>query len=484
MSQESNLPPTWGVAAPSTTGYQVPEGKSELVNRNSIIFTIGRSISLIGDGFYLQTLVVWGAAFTLANATTREQQAAAPLVIAGIQASILAAYYLGNFLIAPFASVFADRLNRRSVMITADLVQAVFSLLPLVAFLAAKDLFLPTIYVSFFIINGFAGLFVAAQGGALQVIVSRRTIPQAVSALYILFGIGNVLGAVFASPFFLAVGPIIAILFNTATFVVSAVSLAFIRMPNQALNPYKYQRTAETTGVVIGKVLQELVHGFRFTFTTRILLACALMIFVGALGGSAIQSSFSGFFFANLHANPQTDLALLGLLPAALYAGGIAGSLLLGILEKFISLKTLVTGSVVLLGLDTLVAAFQSTIITGVIFFIGLGIFEYMFETGYNALIFKATPNTIVGRVLGSLAPMVYFTGFLGSIFIGGFVQAHTGDAVSFFRNIFLFGGGLIIIGGIIGTLMMRGTQAQIVDGEENQAVAALATTTEGAGGE
>ena len=483
MSQESSLIPTWGIAAPGATGYQVPEGKSELVNRNSIIFTIGRSISLIGDGFYLQTLVVWGAAFTLANATTPAQRATAPLVIAGIQATILASYYLGNFLIVPFASIFADRLNRRSVMITANLVQAVLSLLPLGAFLAARGLFLPTIYISFFILNGFAGLFVAAQGGALQVIVSRRTIPQAISILYILFGVGNVLGAVFASPFFLAVGPIIAILFNAATFVVSAISLALIRMPDQALNPRKYQPTGTVTGAAIGKALKELGQGFRFTFTTRVLLACALMIFVGALGGSAIQSSFSGFFFANLHANPRTDLALLGLLPAALYAGGIIGSLLLGILEKFIPLKMLVTGSVVLLGLDTVVAAFQTSVIAGVIFFLGLGILEYMFETGYNALIFKVTPNIIVGRVLGSLAPIVYFTGFLGAIFIGGFVHANTGDPISFFRNIFLAGGALIVVGGMIGVWMMRGAQEQLAE-TASQVVPAAATATEGVGGE
>lgn len=465
MSQESGLIPTWGVAAPSATGYQVPAGKHELVNRNSVIFTIGRSISLIGDGFYLQTLVVWGAAFTLASATTTAQQAAAPLVIAGIQAAILASYYLGNFLIAPFASVFADRLNRRSVMITANLIQAVLSLLPLGAFLTAKSLFLPTIYGSFFLLNGFAGLFVAAQGGTLQVIVSRRTIPQAVSVLYILFGIGNVLGAIFASPFFLAVGPIIAIIFNAATFVVSAISLALIRMPDPALNPHKYQQTGEATGAAIGRVLQELGHGFRFTFTTRSLLACALMIFVAVLGGSAINSSLSGFFFANLHANPQTDLALLGLLPAALYAGGIVGSLLLGILEKCMPLKMLVTGSVVLLGLDVALTAFQTTVIAGVVFFIGLGILEYLFETGYNALIFKVSPNTIVGRVQGSLAPMTYFTGLLGATLIGGFVHAHTGgDPISFFRDIFLAGGALIVVGGLIGVFMMWNAEVQLVE--------------------
>lgn len=41
-----------GIAISTETGYQVMEGKGALVNRNSLIFTVGRTISLIGDGFY------------------------------------------------------------------------------------------------------------------------------------------------------------------------------------------------------------------------------------------------------------------------------------------------------------------------------------------------------------------------------------------------------------------------------------------------
>lgn len=53
MQQESGLMPTRGVAVPTANGYEVPEGKGEFMNRNSILLLIGQSISLISDGFYL-----------------------------------------------------------------------------------------------------------------------------------------------------------------------------------------------------------------------------------------------------------------------------------------------------------------------------------------------------------------------------------------------------------------------------------------------
>ncbi|MBO0789987.1 MAG: MFS transporter [Ktedonobacteraceae bacterium] len=474
QEEQPGLIPTRGVAAPTANGYEVPEGKGELVNRNSIIFTIGRSISLIGDGFYLQTLIIWATSFTLAGAKTPTQQAAATVTVAAITAGIYGAYYLANLIVAPFGGVFVDRLNRRTTMITADLVQAVLATLPLGAFLVARSLFIPAIYLSFFLLTGFAGLFTSAQGGALQVIVSRRRLAQAVSILNILLGVGTVLGALFAPSFFLTVGPVVAILFNAASFIVSAISLFFLRIPDEAVNPYKYRQASEAAsssgiGPAIAGVFKDLGRGLRFTFTTRVLIAIAMLLIVAELGAGGTNAVTSSFFLVNLHANPTKDLALLGLLPAALGAGGIVGALLTGILARYLPLKMLTTVSVLFLGLVLVGTAYQSSLITGVIFFIVLGIFNSMFLVAYNALVLKITPNTIVGRVQGALLPLNLVTGYIATLVVGAFVKANATvpNPAGLFQNIFLAGGVLIAIGSVVGMVLIWNTKEELARAEK-----------------
>ena len=317
-------------------------------------------------------------------------------------------------------------------------------------------------------------------------IVSRRRLPQAVSVLNILLGIGIVFGALLAPAFFLAVGPIIAIVFNAASFIVSAASLFFLRIPDEAVNPYKYRQATVATpsigiGTAIAGVLKDLGRGLRFTFTTRALVAIALLLIVAELGAGAANAVTSSFFLANLHANPAKDLALLGLLPAALGAGGIIGSLLTGILARFLPLRFITAVSVLFVGLILIATAFQTTLISGVIFFIVLGVFNSMFLVGYSALVLKITPNSVVGRVQGALAPVNLVTGYIATLIVGAIVKAYstTANPAALFQNIFILGGVLIAVGSVVGIVLMRNAGEELT-GVESLAVPAAAPTVEG----
>ena len=181
MQQEPGLIPTWGVAVPTANGYEVPEGRGEFMNRNSLLLLIGQSISLIGDGFYLLTVQVWLLTYLTGIATTPAEKASAALTLATVTTIILGAQYLSQFLILPFAGVFVDRWNRKTVMLVANLVQVILALLPLAAYLGPRNLFLPTLYVTFFLLVVAQGFFQSAELGAVQVIVSKRRAPQLIS---------------------------------------------------------------------------------------------------------------------------------------------------------------------------------------------------------------------------------------------------------------------------------------------------------------
>lgn len=467
MQQEANLMQARGIAVLTETGYQVMEGRGALVNRNSIFFTIGQGISLIGDGFYFATLIIWISAITLAAAKTPAEKVAAAATITAIQAGIFGAMYLANFLVIPFVGVFVDRWNRRTTMIISDLMQAVFALLPLGAFFVAKDVFIPTLYVSYFLLIAAQGVFTGSQSGVLQVIVARKNLPQMVSVLNVLSGVGLVAGFILAPPFFLAVGPVVAIGVNAASFLISAAALLLLRVPREAVHPYAFRSSDASVSLnkgILG-VLKDLLYGLRFVFATSVLLGVVIMLVVAYAGGAVANSVLSGFFFANLHADPVKDLALLGIIPAAIYAGGIIGALLVGIFARFVPLRILTVVGVLGVGIFILATAYQTTLVNGVIFFTLVGVFNNLFFVSYSALVLKVTPNTFIGRVEGILAPLAALSGYITTLIVGGIVKAYNPvlnpktpfpSPAVLFLDLFLVSSALIVIGSIIGFLLIR----------------------------
>lgn len=468
MQQEAGLMQSRGIAVRTDTGYQVMEGQGALVNRNSIIFAIGQGISLIGDGFYLSTLIIWITAINLAGAQTAGQKAAALATVAAIQAGIFGALYLADFLVLPFVGVFVDRWDRRTTMIISDLVQAVFALLPLGAFFLSRNLFIPALYVSYFLLVCAQGFFMGSQSGVLQVIVARKSFPQAVSILTILVGFGGVLGSLYAPSFFLAVGPTVAIIFNAVSFLISAGALFLLRVPKEALHPYAFRseaaQKAEMSKGILG-VFKDIVQGGRFVIVMSVLLGIAIMLIVVQIGAAAINSLTSSFLFANLHANPTKDLTLLGLLPATTSLGYIVGAALLGFCEKVVPLKTLAVLSILGLGVSWIAVAFQSSLLPGVVVFILGGIFNGAFVVSYTALVLKVTPNAIIGRVETVLVPLAALSSFLATLVIGGVVSAynpalnpHTPfpNPSVLYSDILLIGGIVAILASIVGFLLVR----------------------------
>lgn len=456
------------------------EGKGALVNRNSIIFAIGEGISLIGDSIYLSTLIIWISAVSLAAATTPAQRVAVAATVTAIQAGIFSAMYLAGLLIIPFVGVFVDRWNRRTTMIIADFVEAVLALLPLIAFFTAKNAFIPTIYVSYFLLYSTEGFFMGSQSGVLQVIIARKSFPQAVSILTVLIGIGAVIGFALAPNFFITFGPIVAITANALSFVVSAIALLLLRIPEEAVHPYAFrQREAQVVSGIgrgIAGVFKDLWRGLRFVFTTPVLLGIVIMLIVVQISAAAANALTSGLFFANLHADPVKDLGLIGLLPAALGAGGIIGAILVGIISRFVPLKATAVIGILGLGLGQINLAFQTSVASGVIFYFISGIFNNLFVVSYTALILKVTPNPIIGRVEGVLSPLATLSSFISAFAVGLLVTVynpqlnpHTPfpNPAVLFTDVFIISGIIAVVASIIGFLLLRKAKEEITGGEK-----------------
>jgi hypothetical protein len=123
-----------------------------------------------------------------------------------------------------------------------------------------------------------------ARSGILQVIVDDEQQPQAASISQATFALSFIIGPAIASPLYFAVGPIVASIINTISFLVSAISVRAIRASKEALHPYLKVEAQYLSGGVKA-VLRELFAGLRFVVQTRVLLIVMILILIAMLGG-------------------------------------------------------------------------------------------------------------------------------------------------------------------------------------------------------
>src|SRR5438876_132582 len=236
----------------------IPPGKGLLINRNFAWLACGQAISNLGDFVFSTTLLIW--VFTIT------QSAAA---VSGV----LAAQYLPVFLLGPLAGVFVDRWNRRRTMLISDLIRAAAATLPL---LAPQSLRLQAIYTSVFLISALGRFFLPAESGVMQVIVTEQQQMRAASIKQATFALSIIVGPALASPLYFAVGPVLAILINAVSYLVSAFCLARLRAPQAALHPHAFQH-GEKADSGMGALIRELLAGLQFVVVTRTVLMVTLM---------------------------------------------------------------------------------------------------------------------------------------------------------------------------------------------------------------
>ena len=415
-----------GTLTPLQGQEQEPSSEEEmrsgfLINRNFAFLAIGQAISNMGDFVYSTTLLVW--VFILTHS-------------AGAVSGVLIAQYAPVFILGPVAGVFVDRWNRRQTMIVADVVRAVATLLP---FIVPAALRLPTIYTSVFLLSSFSRFFMPARSGVLQVIVPSKQQPQAAAFTQATFALSFIIGPALASPLYFAVGPLVACLINSASFLVSAFCLSGIRASKEALHPYAFAK--ERVAVGIAPVMRELLVGFRFVATTRVLLVVTFLALIAMLGAGALNALDIVFVSRNLHASA----ALYGPLTAAGGLGALIGAITMGFVAKKMAPKYILAGSVFLLGVGIIVYSFQTWIVIAIIVNFVTGFPQGGIDVGFGPLLINSTPQTMMGRVQS-----VIETGMFGTSLISIGLAGYFGQFVPV-NIIFALGGLLIVVSGLFG---------------------------------
>ncbi len=213
-----------------------------------------------------------------------------------------------------FGGVLADRVDRRALMLAANLGYSLTSGLLLFAFLSG-GFQLWQLY-ALTVVNGAFGVL---EGPALQasvaMLVPDRHRDRANAIQQLAYPTAVMLAAAFAGVLYAAVGVAGAILVDLATFIVAIAVLAVVRIPMPA---------ASAEGrAASGGVWRRSVDGFRYLLGRPPLLALCLYIgLVSAVAGGLFWALMTPYVLDRVHATQ-----VFGLVISAGFSGAILGAL-------------------------------------------------------------------------------------------------------------------------------------------------------------
>jgi len=239
--------------APAADLPTEPPRAARVWNRDFLLLWQGQMVSALGDTVYEIALGFWVLAETGSTA---------------LMGTLMAATALPRILVAPFAGVVVDRSDRRGLAIAMDIIRGLFIVLvALAAYAGVARIWM--VFAAGIAIGACGAFFGPAVTSALPDIVPRSGIIRANSAFNIIYTGSGILGNAGGGFLYQFLGAPLMFLLNGLSYIVSAISLLFIRIP-KIVRPRV--RPAFFTEMKQGLAFVWRIGGLRFLFTVALVL--------------------------------------------------------------------------------------------------------------------------------------------------------------------------------------------------------------------
>jgi MFS family permease len=345
-----------------------PSGSSVWGVRDFRIVALGQGISALGDAITFTALPLLVLALTGSGA------------VMGIVAALQT---LPDLLLGLPLGAYADRWNRRRLMLYADFGRAVLTaLIPL-----SVVLHLPTMSVVLLVvfpINTLRVAFMAAWTGAVPNLVGRSMIGPATSYFEAIFALGFILGPGIAGVLVTVIGPGPTLAIDAASFLVSAAALLFVR---SSMRDETAEREAR-------HLLAEIRDGVAFVAHHPTLRAAVGFWTATGVATAALIPALTYFMTVDLGLSASS----LGLVISAFSLGTLGGSLAASRLTRG-RLGVLFLAGIGCTGLALIAVSTQSSpvVLAGISFLAGslnsVGLISYV------TIRASSTPDALLGRV-------------------------------------------------------------------------------------
>ncbi len=348
-------------------------------NRSFALLWSGQTVSYFGDAFF--NLAVMWVVWSETQSTLQT-------------AVIQAIWHLPDVLFAPLAGVFADRWNRKAIMVTTNLGAA--AVVGAVALIVVVAGYLPPVvaFVAIFKLNGLTTFMQPARASLMPSVVGNDLLTTAQGLFATARETAALVGSATAGVLIAVAGTVWALAVDAVSFLFVALCVALARLPGRASAPASEAGLGLSARGIAGDLRDGWRRASHYPAVFALLWLGALInvaSLVGPLWPALVQERLGG------------GAEIYGLLLAASAGGAMVGGLAAGPLERRFGAGRLLVTSWSLAGICTLgIAGSTWLAVTMVLEVVESGaIVAGMIATG--AITIASVPEAYRGRIFGIL---------------------------------------------------------------------------------
>ena len=332
--------------------------------------------------------------------------------------------YLGLVEIGPgiflglLAGVIADRYNRRTLMVTADLTRmAGMGILAAALYLLGFSLLL--VFAVMIVVESFSALFTPASQAILPRLIDQASLEDANGLLYSSGGAARSIGSAVGGVVVALLGAVWGLGINSITYALSAV---FIFQIAGELGSVRRDPTAPRTSF-----RQDFSEGMGFVLGNRTLTEVAF----GYLPSNFLSAFVNPFFVVYASVRFGDSAAAFGYLAGALALGSAAGGLIIGRFSTRRRAGWIMGISLLLQAGLFAVLAVSFNLEVSILAALASGLTIGIGNTIYYSVMQSSVPSHVLGRVL-SIGDFGSFIAIPAGLVVGGLLIAWYGVGTTF----------------------------------------------------
>lgn len=399
-------------------------------NRHYLALWLGQTVSFIGDYFN------WIAIPIIVERLTGSTL----MVGLTVMSNALPALVLG-----PVAGVFVDRWDRKRTMVVSDLLRALLVLLCLTVRTADQ---VWVFYVVGFLMSCVSRFFFPAQSAVLPLIVPDKDDLLAANGLMqIVQTAGLLIGPALAGFAIAAWGEQAAFLVDSLTFFVSAAAILTMTVPKSV--DEQSERASN-----VAAVWAELREGTSFLIGSSVMVGVLICMTVVMLGVGVINVLWVPFLQRIFEVGPKG----IGMVDSAQGLGMVVGGVLLGFFTARFSKRSLISWSVMLIGVSIGGMGFSPAFGYLLAFSVVLGVALVPAQSALMTIMQLAVPDLKRGRVSGAMNALTTFASLV-SMAAAAALSEWTG-----LRPMYVIAGLIVIAAGVLGFVVIKEPEVPVTE--------------------
>ena len=323
------------------------------------------------------------------------------------------------------AGVYVDRLPRRPIMIACD-VGRLLALASVPVAFALGVLSMPQLYAVALITGVGTVFFDVAYQSYLPALIPRADLIEGNTKLQVTGSVAQMAGPALGGFLIQLLGPARAVAADAATFLVSVVSLAWIRRAEPPPAPAKESGR--------GGFLAEMWEGIQVVFGNSTIWKIAGSTSTSNLGSNLFFAVFLIFLYRILHLSPGT----VGVIFAAGAVGGLLGALTAAWIPRRIGLGPTLFVTMLVSGLSMILIPLAQYGFAIPLLFASMFVTSFVIPV-YNinqvSLRQAIVPDRLQGRMNATVRTIIWGTNPIGA-FIGGIIGSTYGIVPALYAGI------------------------------------------------